>query len=302
VSADQDINSPIKILLLGSDSDVGEAFLDFAQPLAEFEIAPLSMDVVLKTSLPLPDNENYDFIVDAMSIDRIFSKNYVELINEYSQWALKSNTTILMLSSALVFSGSKGSSYNESDEPDNKDKHGQVLAKIEKMILKHDDNIVLRSGWLFGSKTRKENQENDFVRKTIKSLKEGKELDYQPDFLGSPTPISDLIRVTLSLIKQRYYGAKTGAKNAGVYHYCCAEEISWLGYAKAILMVAAQYDLKLDSYTEIFNEDLVESSEIHVELLRQSLSCRKIFNHFGVKQRPWRPSLKNLIKGLYQVE
>ena len=58
--------------------------------------------------------------------------------------------------------------------------------------------------------------------------------------------------------------------------------------------------MQLQTKLQAINEYQVESSD-QTLLRRQSLSCRKIFNHFGVKQRPWRASLRNLVKELYQM-
>lgn len=302
---DRDINSPIRLLLLGSDSDIGETLFRHTQSLSEFEVTSLKVDDLLAANfLNTHEQTNgvltkdYDFIVDAISMNKSLPMHYIEHTTHIKKWAEYKHADVMMISSSQVFSGEIDHSYEEDDTPDSQDKYGQRLAEIEQIFLANENNIVLRSGWLFGDEGKIVNdQSNNFVKDIITAAKTGETKQYKADCLGCPTPISDLIRVMLSVIKQRHYGAK----NTGIYHYCCAEEVSWLSYAKAVLSIASQYDSKIDN-VELHNEFSEASDNEEVEALRQSLSCRKIFNHFGVKQRPWRSNLKNLIKGLYQVD
>lgn len=294
---EKDINSPIKILLLGGDSEVGEVFLHCIDPLAEFDVTHLSTADLLQSGFSEDEQQSYDCIVDAVSLEGLPSKQNMDIVSCYTQWASKLSIRVLMFSSVEVFSGLKGSNYSESDEPDSQTKAGKVLAQVEEIVLKNPENIVLRSGWLFGGKSFSQKMEGDFIGHVIRQAKNEEELDYSQDVLGCPTPVEDLIRVGLSIIKQRHYGSE----NTGIYHYCCAEEISWMGYAKAILMLANQYDPNFNNSIDMLNEDSMDSVETVSEPVRLSLSCREIFNHFGVKQRPWRLSLKNLVKELYQI-
>jgi dTDP-4-dehydrorhamnose reductase len=68
---------------------------------------------------------------------------------------------------------------------------------------------------------------------------------------------------------------------------------------EAIIATSGQFDPKAQVEVEAIGDEFSEAQESVMR--RQSLSCRKIFNHFGIKQRPWRSKLKNLVKGLYQV-
>ena len=99
------------------------------------------------------------------------------------------------------------------------------------------------------------------------------------------------------MIKQRHYGAK----NTGIYHYCCAEEISWIGLVEAILATSGQMDPKVNVEVESIEDSLMVMDGEVTQIKRQSLSCRRVFNHYGVKQRPWRSSLRNLVKELYKT-
>ena len=195
-----------------------------------------------------------------------------------------------MISSARVFSGNKDVPYAEIDVPDSSEAYAKALIEAESIVLSNPNNIVLRTGWLFSGKG------DDFVCRTLGLIQDGVNLAYKDDLIGSPTPVSDLVRVILSMVNQGHYGAQ----NKGIYHYCCAEEISWIRLVEAILATSSQFDPKAQVEVEAIGDSFPEVHEALV-MQRQSLSCRKIFNHFGIKQRPWRSKLRSLVKELYQA-
>lgn len=290
LASEIEINAPIKILLLGSDSKIGQEFLRFSNDLAEFSLTPFTQAQFNQANFIDDKFEQYDVVLDALSLGAKADEKYLMQIRACNQAILASDISMFMLSSVGVFKGSKETAYEENEVPDSDTNEGRQLADIERLVLIDEMSVVLRSGWLFGFK------EEDFVADTLASFVAGEEVSLQDDFIGNPTPISDLVRVAFSLIKQRYYGAE----NSGVYHYSCAEDISWFGFGEAITVNATQFNLQLQASLKPINEYQAESSELTL-LRRQSLSCRKIFNHFGVKQRPWRASLRNLVKELYQT-
>jgi len=290
LASDVEINEPIKILLRGSDSNIGQEFLRFSNDLSEFSLTPFTQDQFNQAGFINTKFDQYDVVLDALSLSAKADDTYLKQIKACNQAIFASDISMFMLSSVDVFTGSKAVAYEESDAPDSDTDKGKQLADIERLVLDDDMSVVLRSGWLFGAK------DEDFVVNTLTSFIAGDDVSLQDDFIGNPTPISDLVRVAFSLIKQRHYGAD----NSGVYHYSCAEEISWFGFGEAISVNATQFNMQLQTNLKPINEYQAESSDL-TSLRKQSLSCRKIFNHFGVKQRPWRASLRSLVKELYQM-
>ena len=288
---EKEVNAPIKILLLGSDTNMGQEFLSFSNELVEFSLTSLTKEQFFQPNFSENNFEQYDVVLDALSLEFGFDEAYFEQITLCNQAVFSSEISMFMLSSVGVFSGEKGAAYDENEEPDSHTSAGKLLAEIERLVLSDENNVVLRTGWLFGGK------QQDFVTNTIKSLKAGDEVTLQDDLLGNPTPVSDLVRVAFSLIKQRHFGAE----NAGIYHYACAEDISWFGFGEAILTNSAQFNVHFQASLHSNNASQAELTDLTL-LRKQSLSCRKIFNHFGVKQRPWRASLRNLVKELYQMD
>ncbi|WP_219702532.1 SDR family oxidoreductase [Marinomonas lutimaris] len=287
----QDINAPIRILLLGSGTEVGSSLLQLSEGKDEFEwLCPdesLLLDVSRRAEL---DAMQFDVIIDALSLRYALQNDYGKFQSSLRYLSEKSSTTLIMISSARVFSGNKDVPYAEIDVPDSSEAYAKALIEAESIVLSNPNNIVLRTGWLFSGKG------DDFVCRTLGLIQDGVNLAYKDDLIGSPTPVSDLVRVILSMVNQGHYGAQ----NKGVYHYCCAEEISWIRLVEAILATSSQFDPKAQVEVEAIGDSFPEVHETLV-MQRQSLSCRKIFNHFGIKQRPWRSKLRSLVKELYQA-
>jgi dTDP-4-dehydrorhamnose reductase len=285
----QDINAPIRILLLGSGTEVGSSLLLLSEEKTEFEwLCPeesLLLDVGRRAEL---DAMQFDVIIDALSLRYALQSDYGKFQSTLRYFSEQAKTPLIMISSARVFSGSKDAAYAETDVPDSSEPYAKALIEAESIVLNNPNNIVLRTGWLFSGKG------DDFVCRTLGLIQDGVNLAYKDDLIGSPTPVSDLVRVILSMVNQGHYGAQ----NKGVYHYCCAEEISWIRLVEAILATSSQFDPKAQVEVEAIGDSFPEVQETSA-MQRQSLSCRKIFNHFGIKQRPWRSKLRTLVKELY---
>lgn len=286
-----DINAPIRILLLGSGTEVGSSLLSLSKEKSEFLwLCPdesLLLDVARRAEL---DAMQFDVVIDALSLRYALQSDDEKLQATLRYFNERASAPLIMISSARVFSGNKDAAYAETDEPDSKEPYAQALIAAESIVLSNPDNIVLRTGWLFSG------QGDDFVCRTLGLIQDGVNLAYKDDLIGSPTPVSDLVRVILSMVNQGHYGAQ----NKGVYHYCCAEEISWIRLVEAILATSGQFDPKAQVEVEAIGDSFPEVQESS-SMQRQSLSCRKVFNHFGIKQRPWRSKLRNLVKELYKT-
>lgn len=286
----QEINTPIRVLLLGNNTEVGSSLLSFSEGKAGFEWVCPDESVLLDSSRAseLADLQ-YDVMVDALSLRLALQNNYGKFQATLSELSERSGKPLIMISSARVFSGSKDAPYTETDVPDSQDPYALALIQTESIVLKNPDNIVLRTGWLFSGKG------DDFVCRTLGLIQDGVNLAYKDDLIGSPTPVSDLSRVILTMVNQGHYGSQ----NKGIYHYCCAEEISWIGLVEAIVATSSQFNPKEQVDVEVISDSFRQIDDITV-MKRQSLSCRRVFNHFGVKQRPWRSKLRTLVKQLCQ--
>ncbi|MGO3345119.1 MAG: sugar nucleotide-binding protein [Marinomonas sp.] len=287
----QDINAPVRVLLLGAESEVGAALLAFSNEQSDIHwICPQEKVLLGEDAADELASIAYDVVIDALSLRLALQDDY-STFKETLVLLSKGDVPVMMLSSARVFSGESNTPYLETDEPDSDDPYARMLIASESIVLSNPENIVLRTGWLFSGNG------DDFVCRTLGLIQNGVNLAYKDNLIGSPTPVSDLARVVLSLVKQRHYGAS----NTGIYHYCCAEEISWVRLVEAILATSSQFDPKAQVEVESLESVFPDEDGVVIQVKRQSLSCRKIFNNYGVKQRPWRSVLRNLVKELYKA-
>lgn len=291
MTSKQEINAPINILLLGAESEVGAALLSFSKDQVDVNwIFPQEGVLLGDDAANELASMEYDVVIDALSLRYALQDDYSKFQKILTVLS-EHKAPLIMLSSARVFSGENNVPYLETDKPDSDDPYARMLIQSESIVLNNPENIVLRAGWLFSGNG------DDFVCRTLGLIQDGINLAYKDNLIGSPTPVSDLARVILSLVKQRYYGAS----NTGIYHYCCAEEISWVRLVEAILATSGQFDPKAQLEVESLEGTFAEEDGMVVQIKRQSLSCRKIFNHYGVKQRPWRSVLRNMVKELYKA-
>ncbi|MEC8081632.1 MAG: sugar nucleotide-binding protein [Pseudomonadota bacterium] len=286
------INAPMRVVLLGSDTELGRAIRQYYDNDFDFDWLEVPCQNVLdKVSSSVLDQQYCDAVIDAFSLRSALQNDYEHYLEALDQLLSKPTCPLFyMLSGVQVFLGEKEASYLETDEPDARSRFAKRLMRAESKVLTCDRHIVLRTGWLFSG------AQDDFIANTINLVKAGASLEFHDTAIGCPTPVSDVARVLLSVVKQRHYGAK----NTGVYHYCCSEEISWMGLVEAVLTTASQFDQQAQSVLENLG-DTANALEMATDIKRQSLSCRKIFGHYGIKQRSWRPVLRTLIKDIYQV-
>lgn len=286
-----DINAPMKVVLLGSDTELGRAIRNYYDNDFDFDWLETPCDDVISiVSSSVLDSFYCDAIIDAYSLRSVTQDEYSEYLQLLEGVvARKACPPLYMLSGVQVFLGDKEASYLETDETDGRSRHAKRLIQAENIVLSSDSNIVLRTGWLFSG------TQDDFVSNTINLVKKGAKIEFHDTAIGCPTPVTDVARVLLSVVKQRHYGAL----NTGIYHYCCSEEVSWMGLVEAVLTTSSQFDARAQNALENIG-DTASALEMAVDVKRQSLSCRKIFNHFGIKQRSWRPVLRGLIKEMYQ--
>lgn len=288
----ENINAPMRVVLLGSDTELGRAIRNYYDNDFDFDWLEIPCHEVINrlSSSSVLDDNFCDAIIDAHSLRSASQNDYDVYLGQLD--ALLSNEScplFYMLSGVQVFLGEKESSYLETDEPDARSRFAKRLISAEQKVLASERHIVLRTGWLFSG------AQDDFIANTINLVRSGASIEFHDTAIGCPTPVSDVARVLLSIVKQRHYGAL----NTGVYHYCCSEEISWMGLVEAVLTTASQFDDKAQAVLENMG-DTASALEMATDIKRQSLSCRKIFGHYGIKQRSWRPVLRALIKELHR--
>ncbi|HBX37101.1 MAG TPA: hypothetical protein DEG76_07380 [Pseudohongiella sp.] len=196
---------------------------------------------------------------------------------------------MIHLSTAQVFGGDKKLAYNEQDTPGPVSVYGAAAFAGEQAVQKNlKQHIIIRSGWLFGP-----GQDQD-LRRWLNELRDGDGNVRVMRRKLSPTPVEDLARVILAIALQ----VDCHADVWGVYHYAALEPLRESEFVQHLVKFAAQHDERVYALLDHLNINLVRVEVPHIA--NNTLATKKIFETFGIKQRPWQGSLQKLVKSWYK--
>lgn len=197
------------------------------------------------------------------------------------------NIPMLHLSNAYVFDGEKRLGYNENDQPNPKGVYGLSSLAGEQAVRQHRAHVILRPGWLFGRwkkgliKTWIRNAQRDGGRVQVSRRR------------FSPTYTGDLASAILAVCNQ----VDCDANVFGTYHYCGLEAREEADFAELTLKFAANFDERI--YQLLDSLKFIQQDARAPEIRNSTLSSKKIFDTFGVKQKSWRGHLQEVVKLLY---
>lgn len=195
---------------------------------------------------------------------------------------------MLHLSNAYVFDGDKKLGYNENDEPKPMGVYGLATLEGEKAVAEHDAHTIIRSGWLFGK--WKKGLIKSWIRQAHRNS--GQLLLSRRRF--SPTHTGDLAAAILAVCQQ----IDCEANAWGVYHYSGLETKREIEFVQQTLKYAASHDENI--YQLLDSLTLVEKDVRPPEIHNSTLSSKKIFDTFGIKQKSWHGDLQDVIKTVYE--
>ncbi len=289
----------MRILLLEGDSTLGVAFRQLAaqenidvqvvdRPGAGWQPDQLAgwlerhpADTVVNLAY---FHEQFQLGIDdpaALSRLEIFSRELADLCAE-------SGRLLIQPSSARVFDGLKATPYTEKDEPAPGDELGSLQARLEGLLATRCPRYaVLRFSWLLDN-----TRDGQLVRLIEQLHGEGPVL-LAEEWRGNPTPVDDAARVLLAVLKQ----LDCEAPLYGVYHYGSTEPSSWISFAKSLAQELMASN-KLDRDPVIRSIPFDKQTEAGWEPQNAVLTSRRILMAFGVKPRPWRSQLTQLLTGI----
>ncbi|HEX7984945.1 MAG TPA: family 1 glycosylhydrolase [Duganella sp.] len=126
---------------------------------------------------------------------------------------------LLSFSSDLVFDGSKGSPYVESDPVAPLNVYGQSKAEAEQRVLAvHPRALMVRTSAFFGPWDK-----HNFVTNALRTLAAGQPFTAASDLIVSPTYVPDLVDTCLDLLIDG---------EAGIWHLSSGTALSWADLAR----------------------------------------------------------------------
>jgi len=195
---------------------------------------------------------------------------------------------LIHISTDYVFDGAQNSPYRETDPVSPLGVYGQSKAAGERAVRSAlDAHIIIRTSWLYGL------HGHNFVKTILKLAMEREEIRVVSDQYGSPTSAADLAAAVLSIAD---FVSRRRPVNWGTYHYCGLGVVSWHAFAKTILEIGRQYDR-----LKTVRVEPIKTAEYPAPAARpaySALDCSLINQHFDISPKPWRDSLKLVIRKL----
>lgn len=196
---------------------------------------------------------------------------------------------LVYISTDFVFDGDKKSPYTEKDRPNPICIYGKSKLEGEKRVRSLNKYIILRTSWLYGANGK------NFVDTILEKARSGETLRVVDDQIGTPTYTKDLAKAIRRIVDAAisYQQPKAESRKHyhrwGVYHISNKGEVSWFGYAKEILKIAAIDNVEVLS---------IKSSELDRSARRPVFSVldnAKFEEAFGFNMRQWQESLQEYL-------
>jgi dTDP-4-dehydrorhamnose reductase len=141
---------------------------------------------------------------------------------------------LLSFSSDLVFDGTKGAAYVESDPVAPLNVYGQSKAEAERRVLAvNPQTLMVRTSAFFGPWDR-----HNFVTLVLQALSEGRPFTAASDLIVSPTYVPDLVQSCLDLLID---------EESGIWHLSNGEPVAWAELARRVAVMAGLDEKLIDA-------------------------------------------------------
>lgn len=200
---------------------------------------------------------------------------------------LDQSAALVHISSDEVIGDVRNGSFQEKDTVHPLNTYGETKWQGEeavRQLLKR--HIILRLGSLFDSA-----DPNGWIRHILSEAQKPQDLQEAADITLSPTAVSDASRVIIAIIQQ----LDAGANCWGTYHYAGVESISRAHFAEQVIELAQERGLLL-GMEDVRGVSAAALGLAGKQALHREMSCQKIMDHYGIKQRSWRPALVEVIE------
>ncbi len=254
-------------------------------------------DRILKS---LTTSENLQLIVHAYEYAELVQvERYADLSHQLNvrftqliaEHAARQQCLLIMLSSYLVFPGSKKNPYIAANEPAPLSRYGLDRAEAESIVRSTvEKHIILRTGLLLHA------GDNSQLMKWIRSALAGDALLASPAHQINPTAVPHLAQVVVAVSKQLFCDP---LEVWGTYHYADGEPVSVFDFLGAVLQSLSGYVPGFKPALEAYTEGDPYNPGVAFPL-NGVLGCIKIRNTFGIKQKAWRLALPRLISEILE--
>jgi dTDP-4-dehydrorhamnose reductase len=288
----------LHILQFGRTGQIGLELLARG-PLRGHRITALGRDTVdladpLKVKHTMASARDVDVVINGAAytaVDKAESEPDLamrvnaESVAELAQVCAQRGLPLIHLSTDYVFDGCKPAPYTEDDPTNPLSVYGRSKLAGEIAVRERAArHVILRTSWVyspFGT---------NFVKTMLRLGAERDELRIVDDQHGSPTAAGDIALACLTI-------AESAAKHDdtmrwGTYHFTAAGETTWCRFAEAIFATAAAW---VKFKAKIVAIPSSQYPTLARRPLNSRLDCTKIERSLGIKPRPWREALAQVL-------
>mgnify|MGYP000544140123 CR=1 FL=1 len=289
-----------EILILGSSGQLGSELCSYAKKnnilISEYTHQQIDLNntVLLKECF---SRHTPKFVINAAAYTAVDkAETEIEAANQLNAYAAvdlaklcsEYDSILIHPSTDYVFNGIKITDYQEIDIPVPLNQYGssKLLGEQGIQTVNHQ-HIILRVSWLFG------NAGKNFVKTILRLGLTQPEIKVVADQFGCPTATKHVSEVIFQLIAQMTQGKKF----FGVYHYCDLPKTTWYHFAEKIIQISKI----VRPETSWANVIPISTADFFTPAARPKnsvLSCDKIYQDYGIKQKSWEAALNDLITDL----
>ena len=275
----------MRILLTGRNGQVGWEVQKALAPLGELTaLGRAELDLSDAGRLREAVREaNPDVIVNAAAytaVDKAESEREAAFaVNAtapgiLAEEAKRNGALLVHYSTDYVFDGAKPVPYVEEDEPNPINVYGASKLAGERAIAGSGCRyLILRTSWVYGPRG------SNFLLTILRVARERPELPVVDDQIGAPTSSRAIARATAQVLRPGAHGT---------YHLSAAGQVSWCGFARAILARAGV----ATAVVPIRSEDYPAAAR---RPRNSRLDCSRLRETFGVALAPWEAGLAEVM-------
>lgn len=169
--------------------------------------------------------------VDKAETERDIARRInADAVGELGSLLAARGTPFIHYSTDFVFDGTSDRPYRETDKPNPLNVYGETKLGGETALLASGaPALIFRTSWVYGARGA------NFLLTMLRLFKEKDELRVVDDQIGSPTWSRMLAEMTALVLYRVLRGDLDLKQIGGLYHLTGSGEVSWYGFAKAIL-------------------------------------------------------------------
>ena len=289
------MSSRPKILVTGSNGQLGKELQDLAPSFPQFEFVFLS-----KEDMPIHNFELVRVFFDSVkpaycincaaytAVDKAESEKELafqingEAVGVLAAVCKEHGTKFFHISTDYVFNGEATYPYTENFPTDPINTYGASKLEGEKQALDlNPDCIIIRTSWVYSSHGK------NFVKTMMRLMNEKDSISVVNDQIGSPTYAADLAEAILQIITS-LHPHNSPFTTHGIYNFSNEGIISWFEFAEAIKEI-----IKCPCEVQP-----IPTSAYPTPAKRPAYSVldkTKIQEAFGIQLKDWKESLEACI-------